>query len=215
MKICRVILWLALLLGLASCHSSKKTARVPYADDIYANVQMGGNASETTPIDRLLAEAYSWKGTPYKSGGHSRKGTDCSGYTMEVYRTALGVELPRNSAKQFDACDKVKKSKIQPGDLLFFHPSKKGKISHVGIYVGDNKMLHASSSGVMESDITLPYWEKCYHNAGRVKMKDVSITNTSISQSSAPAKDTSAQTTSPKATSAPPKDAVTSPDWSF
>ncbi len=213
LKRSHVILLLAMLLALSSCHSSKKTAHAQYGDDIYAaqSSNKGKDKDQKVSlIDRLLAEAYSWTGTPYKSGGHSRKGTDCSGYTMEVYRTVLGVELPRNSAKQIEACEKVKKNKIQPGDLLFFHPSKKGKISHVGIYVGNGKMLHASSRGVMESDITIPYWEKCYNRAGRVK-----LTDGALSSPSPPEEEEQGPAPQDESSNSKPRDAITSPDWSF
>ncbi len=169
-----------LLLCLCSCGSSKGSGRMAYDDDIYDDgsseaaiaaellQHWQSSSSPRTRTDALLAEAYSWRGTPYRSGGHSKRGTDCSGYTMEVYRTVLGIKLPRNSAQQSAFCRRVSMSKAKPGDLLFFHPSRRGKISHVGIYVGDDKMIHASSRGVMVSDLKLPYWRKCFAHAGRV-----------------------------------------------
>ncbi len=209
MKPISLIFALCLAIGLSSCHSSKKSARIDYESEVYADQSKDKkdkkkDKKNLSPIELLLAEAYSWTGTPYRSGGHSKSGTDCSGFTMEVYRNALGVELPRNSAKQIEACDKVKKDKIQPGDLLFFHPSKKGKISHVGIYVGNGKMIHASSRGVMESSIEIPYWQKCYNQAGRVKYKDLTISE-----------DPKKKDSKKKDKASVPKDAKTSPEWSF
>lgn len=177
----RYIVAISLLLmmaGMSSCGSGKNNARMAYDDGIYddgsaeaaiaAELLRHWQAATRSTTDALLAEAYSWRGTPYRSGGHSKRGTDCSGYTMEVYRTVLGVELPRNSAKQSEYCTRISMSKARPGDLLFFHPSRRGRISHVGIYLGDDKMIHASSRGVMVSDLTLPYWKKCFTHAGRV-----------------------------------------------
>lgn len=181
----RHILTMALMLllaALSSCGSGKNNARMAYDDEIYddgsteaaiaAELLRHWQSATRSCTDALLAEAYSWRGTPYRSGGHSKRGTDCSGYTMEVYRTVLGIQLPRNSAKQSEYCSRVSMSKAQPGDLLFFHPAKRGKISHVGIYLGDDKMIHASSRGVMVADLTIPYWRKCFTHAGRVPKLD-------------------------------------------
>lgn len=176
MKIWQFILMLLLVLSLGSCGSGKRNQRVAYEDDIYnkSNTSINNQSdinSKNSLLDKLLTEAYSWEGTPYKMGGHSRQGTDCSGYIMEVFKAALGIELPRNSAKQSEACQKVKKNKMQPGDLLFFHPNKKGKVSHVGLYVGNGKMLHVSGKkGVIECDIEIPYWENCFNHAGRIPL---------------------------------------------
>jgi len=118
----------------------------------------------------LLDEAYSWQGTPYKYGrSQKRSGTDCSGFVMEAFNKSLGIKLPRNSAKQAEACRKIKRSELKPGDLVFFHARGSRKVSHVGLYVGEDCMLHASSSrGVMVSRLSDPYWERAFHSAGRV-----------------------------------------------
>lgn len=118
----------------------------------------------------LLDEAYSWQGTPYKYGrSQKRKGTDCSGFIMEAFNSSLGIKLPRNSAKQAEACRKIKRKDLKPGDLVFFHARGSRKVSHVGLYVGEDCMLHASSSrGVMVSRLSDPYWERAFHSCGRV-----------------------------------------------
>ncbi len=185
-KLIAIILSL-LLLGLCSCGSSKNNALAAYEydDEIFDDgsaeaaiaaellqMQLASKANAKSYADRLLKEAYAWNGTPYRTGGHSKRGTDCSGYTMEVYRAALGIEIPRNSAKQSEYCTQVSMSKAKPGDLLFFQASKRGRISHVGIYLGKDKMIHASSRGVMVSDLTLPYWRKRFTHAGRVPKVD-------------------------------------------
>ncbi len=84
-------------------------------------------------------------------------------------RQVSGHQLPRNSAKQAEACRPIKRSELQPGDLVFFHARGSRRVSHVGLYVGEGCMLHASSSqGVMVSRLSDPYWERAYHSAGRV-----------------------------------------------
>ncbi len=116
----------------------------------------------------LLDEAYTWIGTPYTYGGHSRTGTDCSGFVMEVYRRALNFSLPRSTSEQSEACAEVAFHDLRPGDLIFFHNGRSDTINHVGIYVGNGKFIHASSSqGVMESYLSEKYFSDRYHHAAR------------------------------------------------
>lgn len=118
----------------------------------------------------LLDEARSWLGTPYKYGGESKKGVDCSGLVLKVYNDAIGIPLPRNSREQHEYCSRTSKSQLIPGDLIFFATGKDRKrVSHVGIFVGDNLMIHASASkGVILSDITAPYYNRTFIGAGYV-----------------------------------------------
>ncbi|MFA6570946.1 MAG: C40 family peptidase, partial [Bacteroidota bacterium] len=88
----------------------------------------------------ILHEAETWLGTPYCWGGEDRGCTDCSGFTKNIYQ-AIGVNLPRTAADQFSAGLLVDMDNIKTGDLIFF---KKGdKITHVGIYIGNNQFIHA------------------------------------------------------------------------
>lgn len=131
----------------------------------------------------LLAETRRWIGTPYKYGGEDRNGVDCSGLVLNVYRSALNLKLPRNSAKQADFCQPLSKNALMPGDLLFFDTTggNGSTISHVGIYVGDGKMVHSSvSKGVIVSDINEDYFKKTFAGAGYVeKYRDMIASNTS------------------------------------
>ncbi|MCM1503888.1 MAG: C40 family peptidase [Muribaculum sp.] len=119
---------------------------------------------------KLVEEALTWLGTPYRYGGKSRSGTDCSGMTMVVYRDALGIALPRSSREQQKFCKSIKKSALDAGDLIFFSTGRdKSRVSHVGMYIGDNKFIHASGSrGVIVSDIGEKYYAKNYHSSGHV-----------------------------------------------
>lgn len=117
----------------------------------------------------LLEEAMSWLGTPYVWGGETKKGADCSGFVMMTYKNALGIKLPRTSYDQGKFCEDVDKKKLEAGDLVFFATSDTDRVSHVGIYVGDGKFIHASSSrGVMISDLGLKYFVDHYHHSGKV-----------------------------------------------
>jgi len=108
-------------------------------------------------------------GTPYRFGATAGKTSafDCSSYVQYVFDQA-GISLPRTSSSQASKGEKVDKAFLSVGDLLFFNTGGKG-ISHVGIYAGDGKMLHASSSqGVAISSINSKYWTKAYVTARRV-----------------------------------------------
>lgn len=145
-------------------------------DEIIAESAKSGkdnlNADNTImpEITLLIEEANQWKGTPYKYGGKTREGADCSGFVMAVYENALGISLPRNSKEQCEFCIPVKKHALSVGDLIFFtSAANKGKIAHVGIYIGDRKMIHASSSkGVIESTIEDDYYQRYFVCCGRV-----------------------------------------------
>ncbi|MDE6574298.1 MAG: C40 family peptidase [Muribaculaceae bacterium] len=123
---------------------------------------------------RILSEAKKWLGTPYRYGGESRKGTDCSGMVMCVYRDAASIKLPRDSRSQQQFCKPLKRSGLAPGDLVFFATKVGGsKVGHVGIYISDGDFIHASSSrGVIISNLEQDYYKRHYHSAGRVPSMD-------------------------------------------
>lgn len=123
MKFIRIIFLLILALGVASCGSSRR-AQKQGADAreraTLERMQKDLRRQESEPLRRLLAEAYSWEGAPYAWGGESKKGVDCSALTMKVFDNSLGIKLPRNSAKQAEACDSMGRAGLRPGDLVFF-----------------------------------------------------------------------------------------------
>ena len=117
----------------------------------------------------LYLEAAQWIGTPYRSGGQSRRGTDCSGFVRQVYKAAYGIDLPRSTDQQMDATSRVRRGKLHEGDLVFFHGSRKRRVNHVGIYLKDGKFVHASTSrGVMVSRLDEDYWDEHWMRGGRV-----------------------------------------------
>ena len=110
--------------------------------------------------------AHKFIGTPYVYGGRSPKGFDCSGLVWYVYRQH-GVELPPSSARQAGFGQKVSRDELLPGDLVFFQ--SKGRIDHVGLYVGGNKMIHAPGRGrkVVKVNIKDKYYRQHFAGARR------------------------------------------------
>lgn len=119
----------------------------------------------------LMVEAASWLGTPYKAAGNDRRGIDCSGLSSVIYRNVYGIPLDRTSGGQYTKnCHKVSKHGLRQGDLVFFAINSSGTISHVGIYLKNNKFIHASSTrGVVVNDLDEDYYRKYYYSAGRPK----------------------------------------------
>lgn len=122
-------------------------------------------------INIVVSTAKSLLGTPYVWGGESPSegGFDCSGFTQYVYKAA-GYSLNRVSTDQATQGVYVSKANLQPGDLVFFSLAGDGRISHVGIYIGDGKMIHSPKTGdvVKTTDITTSYWQTYYVTARRI-----------------------------------------------
>jgi lipoprotein Spr len=108
----------------------------------------------------------SWYGAPYRYGGTTKDGIDCSAFVESIFMTAFGITLPRTAREQYKATRHISRTELQEGDLLFFNT--RGGVSHVGIYLQNNKFVHASVSGVTISDMFEPYYVKHFIAAGRV-----------------------------------------------
>jgi cell wall-associated NlpC family hydrolase len=130
-----------------------------------ARSTFGGKASE------LVIQAMGLLGVPYKRGGMSEeKGFDCSGFVRHMFEKSVGLVLPRRAEEQAKVTEEITRSELKPGDLVFFNTMKR-TFSHVGIYVGDGKFIHAPRPGkaVRVDDMREAYWQKRFNGARRVQ----------------------------------------------
>lgn len=108
----------------------------------------------------ILILASKWIGTPYCYGGTSSRCIDCSGFTQQVFNSA-GIKIPRTAKQQYRFGEKVNNKRILPGDLVFFY--RHNRIGHVGIYIGDNTFIHASTSrGVTKQSLSNSYYKRTF-----------------------------------------------------
>lgn len=170
-KISGFIVGLLLLVVLSSCRSSKTVLYNPVeVEQLSRALRIPINNDD--PNIPLYAEASLWLGVPYRYGGNTKAGSDCSGFVWQVYRRVYGKHLERSSDDQAKKdVHKVGKGGLKPGDLVFFKTSRKSKkIDHVGIFLKDGYFVHASTSkGVIVSSLEEDYYKRTWQKGGRVK----------------------------------------------
>lgn len=179
-KILKCIFIIAVSSVIFSCGSSKNvvksknssTKTISKSENLrLLNSKFDGKISGSAK--GILKDAESFLGSPYKFGGNSSSGFDCSGLTTKVFDDN-GLKLPRRSADQANTGKNIDVEEVKPGDLLFFATAGGSKVSHVGIVHtiendGEVKFIHASTSkGVIISSLNEKYWNKAYLHAQRV-----------------------------------------------
>ncbi|WP_148254391.1 C40 family peptidase [Aidingimonas lacisalsi] len=168
-----------LLAGLAGCASTttQDTEEGDYFSD--SSAQVLPNSPLDGPLlqsflqpspkvirQALLEEHRRWVGTPYRLGGESEYGIDCSALVQAVFDESFDTHLPRTTQSQALQGHQIRREQLEAGDLVFFRPP--GVYRHVGIYVGEGRFLHASSSqGVILSDMDNIYWRRHFWQARR------------------------------------------------
>ncbi len=131
-----------------------------------ARLEVPASAMPENPIVHI---AHELEGAPYRYGGVTPQGFDCSGFVHYVYRSA-DISIPRTTRDQYRSARKVALEQARPGDLLFFRISSR-KLSHVGLYIGDGRFIHASTSKkqVIESSLNDGYWKVRLDKVGRIQ----------------------------------------------
>ncbi|MDT8311831.1 MAG: NlpC/P60 family protein [Methylophaga sp.] len=150
-------LMLSVIFILSNCQSAHKA---PVSDriEITPPLEYSQQRQRDPLLEKLYQQHEKWYGTPYQLGGNNRKGIDCSGFVQVTYRDVFGVDLPPTTTQQFRSGPRINRSELKTGDLVFFRHGR-----HVGIYLENQKFLHASTTrGVMISDMKNPYWARHY-----------------------------------------------------
>ena len=155
-----------IITALTACASSSERS-----SQSYPTIVKAGNKpipkSQQAKATALQQQLRAWEGTPYRYGGLSRRGIDCSGFIHVAFRDAFGLNMPRSTALLSKTGYVIPQNKLSVGDLVFFKTGFKQR--HVGIYVGNRQFIHASTSkGVMKSNLNNPYWSKAYWKSHRV-----------------------------------------------
>ncbi|ATG00811.1 MULTISPECIES: C40 family peptidase [Lelliottia] len=151
--------WLIIvgMLLLAGCSSHRAPPPNPRLSD------------SITVIANLNDQLQHWRGAPYRYGGMSRGGVDCSGFVLMTFRDKFDLQLPRETRMQAEIGTQIDKGDLLPGDLVFFKTGSGESGLHVGIYDTDNQFIHASTSrGVMRSSLDNVYWRKNFWQARRI-----------------------------------------------
>jgi lipoprotein Spr/probable lipoprotein NlpC len=142
--------------------SSDKEIRIKYAEKLNTNELSIKNTKLYSFID-------DWYGTPYKYGGIDKNGIDCSGFVFKLFEQVYSIKSPRTTTELYEVSNEIKKKDLKEGDLIFFKIDSK-KVSHVGIFLMNNKFVHASSKkGIMISDLNEEFFVKCFYKGGRLK----------------------------------------------
>lgn len=161
-----------ILAGLTAILSSCRTSapRLDYQALARASILLGVDIN-LEDNHKLYLEAADWIGTPYRGGGDSKRGTDCSGMVYQIYRKVYRTQVPRNSEELKNKSNKIAKRNLKEGDLVFFSSNRsKKKVAHVGIYLKNGKFIHSSTNrGVIVSRLGEDYYSRHWICGGRMK----------------------------------------------
>jgi lipoprotein Spr len=150
--------------------SSKVEDREKFNDLQFKYAILTNTPIELLTNQRLLDFMDEWYGVPYHYGGNGKEGIDCSAFASLLIANVYQVnDLPRMSRDQYKESQRISKSRLREGDLVFFHTLGKGHaVTHVGVYLYNNRFIHASVAGVQISDLSVGYYASHYVGAGRV-----------------------------------------------
>ncbi len=171
----RPLLWLVALFVLQSCASGKKTAVTVSSEKPSTTLQkkygalLGVQPANITH-NALYLFVDKWLNTSYQYGGQNDKGIDCSGFTQILFDAVYKKKIPRTSEAQYSAISAFTNTRnLVEGDLVFFTTIKGKKISHVGVYLQNNRFISATNKGVLIYDMGIKYWSEKFVGAGRIR----------------------------------------------
>jgi lipoprotein Spr len=158
-KIYKELIWLIILLTLLTIPAFSQSQFSDYVKHI--------ETQEVPKLDKFINE---WIGIPYKLGGKTKKGIDCSQFTKRLYRDVYSLELKDVAYKQWSQTNRIPKTNLIIGDIVFFNSRISPSGWHCGIYIGNDKFVHAAnkSEGVKISSLNEPKYKKSYKGAGRL-----------------------------------------------
>ena len=169
MKRFYLLLILGISIGFCSCNPQRHlTGKAKRTHELSS--KLGFKVSRQDDL-QLYTEAAQWLKVPYRNGGNTKKGVDCSGLICQIYRQVYGIDLPRTTGGMAAKSRKVLKGDLKTGDLVFFRTSKTKKgISHVGLFLKKGYFIHASTSrGVIISNLKEPYYRKAWKHGGKIR----------------------------------------------
>lgn len=166
----RTIILITVAAILSACSSPKPQKRQTAQNrfSLYSSQSEFETGVRNVQIKAKILKQYAgWKAVRYRFGGSSKKGVDCSAFVQLTFREQFGINLPRSTSEQQKIGKKIQRIKLHAGDLVLFRAGPTGR--HVGIYLGNNKFVHASASiGVTISSLNDQYWHKRYYAGRRV-----------------------------------------------
>ena len=168
-KVLSVTLLLSVMAALSACGSSPARTEASGRDQVYSPpspAQARARTAAPSLGERAASVALQQVGVPYRYGGNSPSGFDCSGLVHYSYSRA-GGNVPRTTGQLWDSTSRVDRADLRPGDLIFF--SIDGKMQHVGMYIGDDAFVHAPSSGkqVSVASLSTNYYNRAFLRGGR------------------------------------------------
>jgi murein DD-endopeptidase / murein LD-carboxypeptidase len=172
----KITIGIALFFSVLCAQAQTKSVPVAQADNsgddqeslakTYLSQIMGVALSATSNL-KLFEFVHDWIGTPYRFGGNTKRGIDCSAFTKEMYAKVFNLTIKRSSRDIFTMVNPVAKDELKEGDLVFFKIRSR-RISHVGVYLGNGRFVHASNRGVAISNLSESYYKRYFFKGGRL-----------------------------------------------
>ncbi len=163
----KIVVVFCISLGMLGCSTTASKHSTVSKHPSSGKIEFGGPGKPTLQQTTLSKHYAAWKSAPYKLGGLSKAGIDCSGFVQVTYRDVFNKKLPRSTELLAKTGKTISRQSLKFGDLVFFKTGRSQR--HVGIYINNGKFIHASSSrGVMQSSLNSKYWAQHYWKARRI-----------------------------------------------